>query len=554
MTLICSAGTFEPLPPAGVADILAQFAPTTRTVAELLVRQARSLGAREFLRFDTASYSFRDVSDRVARTAHLLRAGGIEAGDRVAIMCGNRVEFIDLFFACAWIGAVAVPINLSSRGPQLQHILKDSGARLLVADAEVVGTLAYLDRAALALQAVWVLAQADIPRLDDLALRAMPPLGQEAIASPVATSPADTAAIIYTSGTTGPSKGVCCPHGQFFWWGLNGIDVLEVTERDVLLTSLPLFHINALGSVFQALLSGATLVVLERFSARGFVPALHEHRATVTFLLGAMAAILLATPPSDRDGTHGVRVALAPGVPKGFWAEFGARYGIGFIDGYGSTETNFIIGDRLADQTLGAMGRVRPGFSARVVDPQGFPVPAGTPGELVVRSDHPHAMASGYFGLAEATAESRRDLWFHTGDRVYCAPDGRFYFMDRMKDAIRRRGENISAYEVEQVVLSHPAVAYAAVYPVPSELAEDEVMVAAVLKPGEVLSAEELLDFCQPRMSYFAVPRYVLFADDLPKTDNGKVQKFKLREAGVTVQTWDREAAGYTVSRPGKPA
>jgi crotonobetaine/carnitine-CoA ligase len=360
----------------------------------------------------------------------------------------------------------------------------------------------------------------------------------------------DLAAILYTSGTTGPSKGVCCPYAQFFWWGVNSIDILELTAEDILLTSLPLFHVNALNSFYQALLSGATLVVLERFSASGFVPSLQASGATITYLLGAMVPILLSRPPSDEDRAHQVWRALAPGVPANFGKEFTARFGIGLIEGYGSTETNFVIGDRLADQQPGTMGRTRPGYDARVVDEDDNELPPGVPGELVVRSDIPFSIASGYFQMPDATIASRRNLWFHTGDRVVREADGRFRFMDRMKDAIRRRGENISAFEVEQVLLSHPAVSNAAVYPVASELAEDEVMAAIILHDGPTIAPEALLDFCQPRMAYFSVPRFLLFVDALPMTDNGKVQKFTLREQGITGKTWDREAAGYEVRRP----
>src|SRR5215470_773725 len=180
------------------------------------------------------------------------------------------------------------------------------------------------------------------------------------------------------------------------------------------------------------------------------------------------------------------------------------------------------------------MGREWQGFWARGGDEEDNQVPAGTAGELILRASESFAFASGYVGMADKTVEAWRNLWFHTGDRVICDADGYFHFVDRMKDAIRRRGENISAYEVEQVVLSHAAVAMTAVFAVPSELAEDEVMCAAVLKPGTRLTAAELLDHCQPRLPYYAVPRYVEFVDELPATENGKIQKFKLRERGVT--------------------
>ena len=195
------------------------------------------------------------------------------------------------------------------------------------------------------------------------------------------------------------------------------------------------------------------------------------------------------------------------------------------------------------------MGRVRAGFEARVVDEQDNELPHGEAGELVLRADEPFSFATGYFGMADKTVEAWRNLWFHTGDRVIRDEAGYFRFVDRLKDAIRRRGENISSYEVEQVLMSHPSIEVAAVYPVRSELAEDEVMAAIVVREGDRLDEIELMKFCEPRMAYFAVPRYVEFVRQLPATENGKVQKFKLRERGVTAATWDREAAGYKLVR-----
>jgi crotonobetaine/carnitine-CoA ligase len=374
-----------------------------------------------------------------------------------------------------------------------------------------------------------------------------PPPGEPIPPHPV--EPADMLAILYTSGTTGLSKGVCCPHAQYFWWGFYAAHLLGVGEGDVLMTTLPMFHTNALTSFYQALLHGATLIVEPRFSASGFIASLAQQKATVTFVLGAMVPILLAQEPRSTDREHSVRVVLAPAVPAHFHRQFTQRFGIGLIDGYGSTETNCIIGASVAEQRPGSMGRLLSGFSARVVDTHDNEVPDGEAGELMLRADEPFAFATGYFGMADKTVEAWRNLWFHTGDRVVRDNGGYYRFIDRMKDAIRRRGENISSYEVEQVIVSHPEVENAAVFPVRSELAEDEVMTAVVLRSGAQLNHAALLDFCQPRMPYFAVPRFVEFVDALPVTENGKVTKYKLRERGVTAATWDRDKAGYKVVR-----
>jgi crotonobetaine/carnitine-CoA ligase len=465
----------------------------------------------------------------------------------VALMCSNRVEFLAVYYGCIWLGAIAVPINTASRGMQLEYILRHSGARLLAIEAELIPSLLTVTDPALLSKEIWSIGEAKGEGPGGLNVRAMPAGGEAR--EPHPSQPGDTAAILYTSGTTGPSKGVCCPEAQFFWWGALTAEHLDMREGDVLLTTLPLFHTNALNACYQAFLTGSTIVIEKRFSASGFVGSLKRHKATVTYLLGAMVPMLLSTPPDDADDDHPARIALGPGVPAQFHEPFLTRFGIGLIDGFGSTETNFVIGEPLEQKRPGEMGRVRRGFEAKVVDSEDNEVPVGQPGELLLRADEPFSFATGYFNEPEKTVEAWRNLWFHTGDRVVRNSEGAFRFLDRMKDAIRRRGENISSFEVEQVILSHSAVSTAAVYPVGSELAEDEVMAAVTLRDGATLTAEALLDYCQPRMPYFAVPRFVEFVSELPVTENGKVQKFKLRDRGVTAATWDREAAGYKVKR-----
>jgi carnitine-CoA ligase len=530
-----------------VAGTLAAFPPAERTLPAMLQRQARRYGSQRLLVAGGVTWSFEDALGIAARSAGTLAAAGIRPGDRVALMCSNRPEFMECFLGCAWLGAVAVPINVASRGPQLQHILSNSGARLLVIEAELLEALDHVVLSGLALERIWLIGKATSASFDRIAVTNIPS-SAEAV-SPGATDPAQSVAILYTSGTTGPSKGVCCPHAQYFWWGLNGMRNLELQEGDVLCTTLPLFHTNALGSFYQALLSGSTLAVEPRFSASRFWRTLLEHRATVTFVLGSMVPILLSREPATEERSHSIRRVLAPGVPAHLHAAFEQRTGIRLIDGYGSTETNFIIGGTLAEQRPGAMGKVCPGFDARVADPTAEDVAAGEPGELVVRAHEKLAFATGYFAMPDKTAEAFRDGWFHTGDRVVREADGYFRFVDRLKDAIRRRGENISSFEVEQVLLSHPDVGNAAVFPVPSELAEDEVMAAVVRRPGSALTEDALNEFCRPRLAYFAVPRFIEFVDALPTTENGKVQKYRLRDRGVTSHTWDRDAAGARSKR-----
>lgn len=527
---------------------MALLPPNERTLPRMLERQAAHYGDRRLISCGKDSWGFRDARDIAAGRGASLHAAGVSEGDRVAILCSNRLELLEIILGCGWIGAIAVPINTAAMGPQIGYYLSNSGASLFAIEAQFVERLAHVAEGKESLRAIWVIG-ADTPP-NATSMEAMPPRADAIVATPI--GPGDTLAIIYTSGTTGPSKGVMCPHAQYYWWGVNSLRLLGVKSDDVLCTTLPLFHINALNTFAQALLSGARMVLEPRFSASGFWPAMIRHQATVIYLLGAMVPILLAGEGRADERGHKVRTGLGPGVPAGLSAAFAARTGVQLLEGYGSTETNFVIGASSETQKPETMGRIADGFQARVVDTNDVELPPGEAGELVLRADEPFAFASGYFGMPEKTVEAWRNLWFHTGDRVIRDANGYFRFVDRLKDAIRRRGENISSYEVEQVLLAHPDIDMAAVFPARSELAEDEVMAAIVTRPGAVILPVELMQFCATRLPYFAVPRFVDFVADLPRTENGKVRKYELRERGVTASTWDRAASGYQLKRGAK--
>jgi crotonobetaine/carnitine-CoA ligase len=262
-----------------------------------------------------------------------------------------------------------------------------------------------------------------------------------------------------------------------------------------------------------------------------------------------MINMLLAQPASKDDRAHEIKIALAPATPAPLYEPFAERFGVELLDGYGSTETNHVTGVPGDPARPGSLGRALDEFQIAVVDEHDAPVADGEPGELVVRPRYPFSMATGYYGMPEATLAAWRNLWFHTGDRVIRDADGWYRFVDRAKDSIRRRGENVSSFEVEQALQEHPAVAAVAVFPVPSSLADDEVMAAIVLEPGIEAEPLDLVRFCEPRIAYFAIPRYIDFVAVLPLTDNGKVRKAELRERGVTSATWDRERSGYRLAR-----
>ena len=526
----------------------AELVSRRRTLPAILEAQAETYGKRPFLTFGDTTRTFVETRDAAARLADSLAAQGTRRGDRVAIMAENRVELLDAWFACGWLGAILVPINTATKGPQLEHVLSNSEPRAIAAEPAFFERLEALEHVPTTLERIWALDRGAPERCRGLPVEPFPNGGALRPATPV--GPGDTVTILYTSGTTGPSKGVMCPHAQFYWWARSTAALLDgLGEEDVLYTCLPLFHSNALGASMQALVHGARFVVGPRFSASRFWDRVVEADATVTYLLGAMASILAKTEPTPAERAHRLRVALSPATPAHLHEVFRTRFSLVLRDGFGMTETNAVIGARDGTQEPGTMGYVMPGYEAKVVDANDDEFPDGTPGELVMRADEPFAFATGYWRMPEQTVESWRNLWFHSGDRAVRAPDGAFRFLDRMKDAIRRRGENISAWEVEQVLEAHPEVTAAAAIPVPSELGEDEVMAVIVTRAGTAVSYEDLIRHCEPRLAYFAVPRYMEIVDELPLTPNGTVQKYVLRERGVTARTWDREAAGVTIRR-----
>jgi len=475
--------------------------PHDQTVPKMLRRAARRFGGNACSFSGKPLSSHKDLPVMVARRAGALHAAGIRRGDRVALMCSNRAEMLETFLACGWIGAISVPINTASMGPQIEYYVTNSGSKLLVLEKSFVSRLR--------------------PGVPTWILDETYPQAGGAI-EPAEIEPNDPLAILYTSGTTGPAKGVICPHAQYYWWGRNTADILGVRAGDVLCTTLPLFHINALNTFAQASLVGAQVAYEPRFSASEFWNTMRERKATVVYLLGAMVPILLSRSTNEKD--HQVRIGLGPGVPQGALDDFLERTGVRLLEGYGSTETNFVIATTPDSARRGVMGWVRPGFEAKVAED----------GELLLKTADPLRFSLGYHGMPDKTREAWRDGWFHTGDRVAQDADGAFRFLDRLKDSIRRRGENVSSYEVEQVLLGHPDVAAVAVYPVRSELAEDEVMAALVPRPGCAIDAAALGEFCAARLPYFAIPGFIDVVDDLPRTENGKVQKYRLRERGIT--------------------
>jgi crotonobetaine/carnitine-CoA ligase len=358
-------------------------------------------------------------------------------------------------------------------------------------------------------------------------------------------SPWDTQCIIFTSGTTGPSKGVMTSYLQLHESG-KGFPLATADDRHMV--PLPLFHAGSTIPIYLMLKLGASFVLVGAFRTDEFWQVIERTGTTSLILLGVMAGFVVKRPPAEDPKHSTLRWAMAVPLDED-GITFGRRFGVDITTTFNMTEVSCPLVSGVNPALAGSCGGPRPGVEVRLVDADDCEVPVGEVGELIVRTDTPWAMNSGYYANPEATARAWRNGWFHTGDAFRRDTDGHYFFVDRMKDAIRRRGENISSFEVESEVIAHPAIREAAAVAVPSEIAEDEVLVAVSLGEGRTLDPAELIDFLRPRLAHFMIPRYVRILDELPKTPTLKVQKHLIRSAGVTPDTWDREAAGIVVRR-----
>jgi len=486
----------------------------------------------------TAAQVLADTQD----VARMLRAMGLRQGEHVALWLPNSREAITVIFAVNYLGGVIVPLNQAYRGRLLEHTIALSDARLMFVHPDLIERLADVDLAQLTTLLVaggapspspklQVIDTATAPRVDDLALER-------------AIEPWDLQSIIFTSGTTGPSKGVMVTYAQTYAGAVQ--QLVQHDDRNLL--HAPLFHIAGMGAVIGALMTGGSVGVLERFSTPTFWRDVRRVGATRAVIMGSMASFLLAQPASEDERQTTLRtIIIAPVSPE--TVAFAKRAGVEWYTTFNMTETSFPIITPSGPEKTGECGRPRAGVEARIVDENDIEAPRGQVGELILRTDLPWSLTAGYYKNPEATARAWRNGWFHTGDGFRIDEDGDYIFVDRLKDAIRRRGENISSYEVEGEICAHPAVEDAAVVGVPSEHGEDDVLAVLELAAGVEITPEDLLRFLQPRMAHFMLPRYVRIVDSLPRTPTHKVQKHVLRGEGVTPDTWDREAAGFTVTR-----
>jgi crotonobetaine/carnitine-CoA ligase len=520
----------------------------------ILEAQAIARADRPFLSWQDGgrSHSFAEVNATVNRLAHGMRTFGIHKGDFVGILLPNCLEFLYSWFALSKLGAVEVAISDAYKGSFLAHPLRLSNARILIANADLAVRVAEIEDDLPALERIVIVDQpngtaAQVPSFHRIAVSRFEELYSEDTSNPgVALTPQDIAAVLMTSGTTGPSKGVIMPHSQFYFFAEEDVQLVRLREDDVYMTGFPLFHGNAqFLTVYPCLIAGAHLVLYPRFSASDW--------AGRALRSGATMAFILAQPPSAADRAHRVRRIYAAPLSPDLAGKFTERFGVHeYVDGFGQTEiSNVFMTPPGAKRPAGASGvLVDQWFDIRLADPEtDEEVAEGEVGELLVRHKTPGIICGGYLGMPEKTVETWRNLWFHTGDGLRRDSEGWYYFVDRVKDALRRRGENISSFEVESGVRSHPAVAECAVIGVRADqdAGEDEVMACVVLKSDMTVTFEELVAWCDSQLPAFMVPRYVEILAELPRTATEKVRKKELRERGITAATWDRVQAGVTL-------
>ena len=495
---------------------------------------------------DDDVFTYAEMDQRSDALAAGLAQLGVGRGERVAMLAPNRTELLELFYGVAKTGAAQVPLNAFLKGEFLAHQLRQSRSSVLVTDAAGRDALAPLRSQLPNLRTVVMLDDAEgdeVPYSTLITHGHTPPQVQ--------VSADDTMSILYTSGTTGLPKGCVASHGYYCRSGGLIGQALEVTEDDILFAGLPLFHAGArLVTVTQPLVYGIPAYLQTTFSARGYFPGAKRVGATLMIAVGAMGAAILATEPSPADRDHKVtRIMCAP-LSLQAQATFRQRFGVEpWVDIFGQTECMPTTLTPLSSDRRDpdGCGLPAPDLEVALLDDGGNVLEGEATGEICLRPKTPYAMFDGYFQQPEATLEAFRGLWYHTGDYGQRLPSGALAFVDRKKDSLRRRGENVSSVELEQAIDRHPAVVESAVHAVPSKLVEDDIKACIVVSSH--IEPAELFAFFKNHLPYFAIPRYVEILDALPRNGVGRVMKHKLREAGITPNTWDFDGMGLTVAK-----
>lgn len=508
----------------------------SRTVPTMLARTVARVPDRIFITCDDESLTFLEFDLCVNRFANFLDSLGIGRG-KLAMLLPNCLEFVYGWFACAKLGVVHVPINNEYRGDILRHQLSKAEVTHLLIDAPYLERLVEVMDELPLLETVLVRGTPDdaqsihhealVSRLRVVDVQSFRALPEDAPSAHVRFT--DKHSISFTSGTTGPSKGVLSTHCHSVSFSFDWIEVTQFTEDDVIYAPMPLFH--ALGSVLgvlPAVICGARIALAPRFSATSYWDEVRRHGATIAHGIFSVIPVLMKLPERPDDADNPARVFYIGQRNE----EFERRFGVKVINAFGATETGAVTYTPYAQEAPdGSCGQPNTAkYDVRIVDDDDQEVGVDQVGEIVVRPKAPFMMMDGYYNDPAATVEAFRNLWFHTGDNARRDAAGWYHFVDRKKDAIRRRGENIASFDIESIVNQHPAVLESAAVAIPSEMAEDDVKVFVVRRPGETLPHDELHAFCVARMPYFWVPRVIEYIDAMPRTPTQKIMKYRLRE------------------------
>jgi len=523
-------------------------------VPDLLVARAEADPDKLFLLFEEEQWTRSQAVAEAWRTGNGFQRLGVEMGDYISSWMPTGPDVLRTWFGANAAGAVYAPLNLAARGGFLEHTLNLAESKVLVAHHELVERLDGLNVPSLeTVVTVGGPSPVELPWRTVAMEELLDGAGEDRPTLPRPVEPWDDLSLIYTSGTTGPSKGVRAAHAAF--WNYANCFVLPfVNEDDRYLSSLPMFHTAGTGITYSMLRAGGSVALNKGFSASRFWDDVRRFEATVTIAIHGMVTFMLNQPARDDDAHNPLRVVYMG--PLSQHHEFARRYDVSIYTAYGMTEVPVPIVSDLNPEDGKSCGRAADPvhYELRLVDENDIEVPAGTPGELVARHTLPWTINSGYKNMPEATADAWRNGWFHTGDQFVQDENGNFFFLDRIKDVIRRRGENISSFEVEKEVMTHPLVKDVAAVAVKNpdlheDAGDEEVKVVVVLEEGSTLDPAELVDYLAARMPAFWVPRFVEYVPELPRTESHKLKKGDLRELGITPETWDRERAGIKLKR-----
>ena len=495
------------------------------------VRAARHPQRRLALFEDGSSWTYAECRQQVRAAAAALQQLGVRKGDRVLAWLPTGMPMVLTWFAANYLGAVFVPLNTAYRGAVLEHVVNNAGGAVMVAHPDLTDRLNVLQVAKLRHVVSPAALHGNAAQLDDSA----------------SIEHCDIQCIIYTSGTTGPSKGVLSPYLQLYTTAV--VNYGYMGEGESMLVNLPMFHVGGTSPTYCALVRSGMFYLVDGFSTTKFWDQVRTGNCTTTSgLIGVMGAFLAKAEPRPDDRDNPLRYITMMPINEQT-VQLGKRFGFDYISGFNMTEVASPLVTEMNSRVFGGCGRQRSGVECRLVDEHDIEVPVGTPGEMIVRTDLPWAMNAGYNGMPEATATAWRNGWFHTGDLFRRDVAGNYFFLDRIKDTIRRRGENISSFEVEAAVRGHADIDEVVAIGVASEIEEQEVLVVVTARPGRSVDPRGLIEFLVPRLAYFMIPRYVRVVGEIPKTETNKARKEVFREQGITADTWDRERAGMQLRR-----